>query len=530
MEASKSGRRSRPKNAFKGSVLIGTLTDYDQQRFTSRVAAVQFAQRLLDVGQIESLSGSRVFEDSVTQLYRWSDESVVREARRMVATTSGTIPKKKVIEVVDLHKAGGEQGFNMEETKEKLLARKPPQINVGNTSAKEKIQLGLFSRVNKSERRSDVTASPSGKRTTSERSVSVDKLAPASQQTNERLSERHASAAGTSNNDDESFATSLERSEQERRPQQARSVSRDGVCLLGNRVPQATECVTPTTPPRVDALDPPVSTYPPSRVVSNEYPTQRESDLLVDPFGRYQSIESLPSRRLQQHTGVLSSKCTTMGNPDLNSSVHSRGKAEPLTDIEVCRYDGIEMPALDLDNVSFENQRAPTSGAEELSTRNQSYSDNEKQLLESIKRMTAEHQRVVHGYESKINELTQNVNDLKKMTEIMQANEEKKRGAGHVNSGQSTGQRGQHVSESANDYCQSATSTCPGAAAVASCPPLSPPPAPPPPPPPPLAPAPMTVVRPSKPALKPRVKMRPLFWNRIILDREQGEGHFGDGA
>lgn len=55
----------------------------------------------------------------------------------------------------------------------------------------------------------------------------------------------------------------------------------------------------------------------------------------------------------------------------------------------------------------------------------------------------------------------------------------------------------------------------------------SPPPPPaapvPPPPPPPIGAISQKTVKPTKPAIKPRVKMRPLFWNRIILDHEEDE-------
>ena len=58
----------------------------------------------------------------------------------------------------------------------------------------------------------------------------------------------------------------------------------------------------------------------------------------------------------------------------------------------------------------------------------------------------------------------------------------------------------------------------------ASPPPSGIPPAPaPPPPPPPLGAISQRTVKPTKPAIKPRVKMRPLFWNRIILDHEEDD-------
>ena len=72
------------KNVFKGSVLVSTLLDHDSSRFTDREAAVRFAQKLLDAHHIESIVGSQNFEDSV-HLYRWKDETVVKEAKKMVS-------------------------------------------------------------------------------------------------------------------------------------------------------------------------------------------------------------------------------------------------------------------------------------------------------------------------------------------------------------------------------------------------------------------------------------------------------------
>ena len=47
-------RKDRDKSyrhVFKGSVLVTTLLDYDNNRFSNRQAAVKFAQKLLDLGK-----------------------------------------------------------------------------------------------------------------------------------------------------------------------------------------------------------------------------------------------------------------------------------------------------------------------------------------------------------------------------------------------------------------------------------------------------------------------------------------------
>ena len=51
---------------------------------------------------------SASFEDSV-HLYRWADETVVREAKRMVSTNSSHIPKKRLIEMIDMGQGSGSE-------------------------------------------------------------------------------------------------------------------------------------------------------------------------------------------------------------------------------------------------------------------------------------------------------------------------------------------------------------------------------------------------------------------------------------
>ena len=64
----------------------------------------------------------------------------------------------------------------------------------------------------------------------------------------------------------------------------------------------------------------------------------------------------------------------------------------------MCRYDGVEMPALDLDNIYFDVVRRQPTGSESVAAMERSvenleeqscsYSDNEKQLLEEVREST----------------------------------------------------------------------------------------------------------------------------------------------
>ena len=72
------------------------------------------------------------FEDSV-QLFRWSDDSVVREAKKMVSG-SNHIPKKRLIELVDLHKPEGGDGSEAESFQTRDVRDRPPEPAQPSTS------------------------------------------------------------------------------------------------------------------------------------------------------------------------------------------------------------------------------------------------------------------------------------------------------------------------------------------------------------------------------------------------------------
>ncbi|XP_078482115.1 uncharacterized protein LOC108951118 [Ciona intestinalis] len=69
------------RDVFKGKVLIDRLLVYYGKFEGSRHRAARYAQKLLDLGHIESLTNGRQFEDSV-HVYRWTDVArVVNQAK-----------------------------------------------------------------------------------------------------------------------------------------------------------------------------------------------------------------------------------------------------------------------------------------------------------------------------------------------------------------------------------------------------------------------------------------------------------------
>ena len=73
----------------------------EQHRFADRACAIAFAQRLLDARHIVSVVGGTAFDDGM-HMYRWADDTVVRDAKRLVTTSSSHIPRRRLIEMLDL--------------------------------------------------------------------------------------------------------------------------------------------------------------------------------------------------------------------------------------------------------------------------------------------------------------------------------------------------------------------------------------------------------------------------------------------
>ena len=103
---------------------------------------------------------------------------------------------------------------------------------------------------------------------------------------------------------------------------------------------------------------------------------------------------------------------TALAGPD-PSSIAPEPLPMPADDggMSTCRYDGVEMQALDLDNIYFDTMRRQPTGTESvaamersvenLAKQSCSYSDNEKQLLEEVSRTiqpTIGHLSIKHGH------------------------------------------------------------------------------------------------------------------------------------
>ncbi|CAK8695776.1 unnamed protein product [Clavelina lepadiformis] len=86
------GITSSTKDVFKGQVLIDRLLIYYSKFEGSRERAARYAQKLLDLGHIESATNSLSFEDSA-QIYRWTDVAqVVNKAKARAQSPNKVVP------------------------------------------------------------------------------------------------------------------------------------------------------------------------------------------------------------------------------------------------------------------------------------------------------------------------------------------------------------------------------------------------------------------------------------------------------
>lgn len=98
---------------FEGKELIDRLLVYFSKFEGSRDKAQRYAQKLLELGHIESLDKSRTFEDSNLQ-YQWTDVArVVNKAKSKLVGSNTAATDDKTAQIVDI------------ETQRRENARKP---------------------------------------------------------------------------------------------------------------------------------------------------------------------------------------------------------------------------------------------------------------------------------------------------------------------------------------------------------------------------------------------------------------------
>ncbi|XP_064640384.1 FH2 domain-containing protein 1-like isoform X2 [Lineus longissimus] len=167
---------------------------------------------------------------------------------------------------------------------------------------------------------------------------------------------------------------------------------------------------------------------------------------------------------------------------------------------------------LDFDKMQQENERLRSDSKsfqpsfDHISGQNRAMSDYEKQLLDDMKRMQSDHEKVVRSYEDRITELMNKMHELRNIAELLeQAGARSNPTSPWHSQDQLIRDRPQNGRLTPEGMLSKAETESPSRR----------------PPPPVPAPPPMTkVVEPTKPPVRPRVKMRQLFWNRLILPKK----------
>lgn len=129
------------------------------------------------------------------------------------------------------------------------------------------------------------------------------------------------------------------------------------------------------------------------------------------------------------------------------------------------------MPSIDIEEYR-------STDLHRLANDNNGYSDNEKFLLDKLIKVNKDHSTVLKNYEKQIEELTERINQLQKQLGINSNN----------NSNINTTFQQKNIPKA-------------------------------PPPPPPAPPLVKESIKPTKALVKPNLKMRSLYWERIIVDR-----------
>ncbi|XP_074646006.1 uncharacterized protein LOC141902259 [Tubulanus polymorphus] len=177
-----------------------------------------------------------------------------------------------------------------------------------------------------------------------------------------------------------------------------------------------------------------------------------------------------------------------------------------------------DLGSVDLRRIHKENEKLRSSVTESLKRSSLSvladqddcYSDNEKQLLEDMKRMQQEHENVVTSYESRINELMEKMSELKNIAELLDKSSSTQQTENSDNQ-----IRPEKTAATTNAELLPTNETILEPGIMESTPKTAPPPPVPPPP----APT-HLIAKPNKPPIQPRKQMRTLFWSRILLKKE----------
>ena len=471
------------KNVFKGCLLVNALVDQYKDRFKSRAQATKFCQELVDSGHIENIMGNNNFSDS-RNLYKWKEQSVVHNARKLVLN-SGYIPQHKLMELVKQQQYNSNKNLqhhperNNSNRNLQHHERNTSSSSEGNSSFDEKVDHKNVNRKPRIDRRQTVSVySPEHLRAVTHKvhntfqesgslsdlnrlsSMSIETLARMGHSQSERSLQsvstlggsfggrssprdfkdtrsptsspfRHlipASPGGTTQNAKLSRTSSL--GGQFRGPKDRR-----GIYYYDGADFPAIDCTdidfiaarpASTTNLHTNATD----TYKTSASVNQPgRPTIGDKGRRGFGIGKAENYtQSMPRSHIWGSVDNIVGNINFKNNRNVNRALRSMGEpdwgsiesvaSDPQFRSNLRKPDSPRIPENVKAAQSVEDKYSFCSSLENVA--DQSYSDNEKQLLENMKHMKTKHDAVVRAYETKVNELMSKMHELRGIADMLE--------------------------------------------------------------------------------------------------------------
>ncbi|CAL1546927.1 unnamed protein product [Lymnaea stagnalis] len=551
------GTPGRNRNVFKGSVLVSLLVESHHKRFPDRAVACKLGRRLFREGHIRSIFGAKEFEDSA-QLYVWNEEKASNNDNNM---TSPTFPGSQPASITSFENSHIKADYELiQDIKEKVLNRSEAYniVTSYNTffqeleqdfgfshSPRKSQELGWSGRTNSV----PYTSTLELKRDTvysTDSSVDTQTYSGMKGGNKDIQNQlKHSSLTAYSETSLPKDRTSQPPSQHNAphvttSPQTAHTSSQVKALPHTHVSPHLTH-VSPSVNVDQKQLKTPVisghpyqqstqmnaspnppgssGSYSDSTMVPEEMliKDQRGAQNLDYEFGLNQqgttsslmssaAAESVDNRQAVKPDSVLDKNChrwthqqstplsvSKWTNPNLASAL---GDPQFISDRKKIRdtENSVEMRSRWL-----ENGIEGTDNGRRWPESTYSYSDNEKQLLEEMRRMKKEHQNTLRTYEGRINKLMAKMHELRNIAEMLENSSSKSSPYG-VFPGKLA------LLNILGDKDLDMKKLTPVSETEQVPPPLPP------------RPGRGTKVYPNKPIMHTSVPMKPLSWSRIILE------------
>ncbi|XP_052817720.1 uncharacterized protein LOC128243807 isoform X1 [Mya arenaria] len=452
-------RTSGTENVFKGSQLVTSVLERHNQHFRSRAAALKFCRQLFNDGVIRGVFGAGKFEDSV-QLYTWS----AQHGPNMTSQHGPNITSQHGPNMTSQH------GLNMtSQHGQNMTSQHGP-----NMTSQHGQNMTSF--------HSDLTTSPSKSYGYSSADITLTKRELYQQKETIRPID-HSVARDSSRNV---------------------PYTHD----VNNYFREMQNGVGENHGHRVMTSHSQIPSYQTSWNLQRASTASSESsvDILSHAYGKHKDKPTVKT----SYTSPSNSHSHSHSRD--HDVIPEEGPEDPLPVMERTQtsteYDGTSSfpRSVNTDTSATNDVETMTSPRRWQQDYQSSYSDNEKQLIEQMRRMKKEHSHILRTYEERINKLMAKMHELRSIAEMLENSSTKSSPYAMINN--KTGVL--NFLSSKTDHDRKSIGPATGSDGEA---------------PPPLPPRPGRGSRlyPNKPYLQTDAKMTSLPWTRIILKDESGE-------